>query len=305
VLVKNASVCAVVVTYNRKDLLRECLLALQAQTRPPDKLVVINNASTDGTREMLESEFAEISVLNLTENGGGAGGFYEGVKWGYEQGYDWLWLMDDDGRPAKDCLEKLLVHERANCVLVPIQQDSSGRMYGINKWHNHIFDVTHEIVSGKQAVSGEFTFAFVGPLIAREVVEKAGLPNKDFFIWFDDHEYALRARSHAGAEIIAVPDAIFFHDFGIKTREVSFLGRRSYRTQHPTWKTYYGVRNQLYTVTRTRRKPQEVLTYFAYQLRHTAAEIVFDPDWFERLKMRLMGIRDGALGRLGKRVNAK
>jgi GT2 family glycosyltransferase len=298
-------VCAVVVTYNRRDLLRECLVSLQAQTHVPDTILVVNNASTDGTAQMLSAEFAQLEVLTLAENVGGAGGFHAGMKWAYEQGYDWLWLMDDDGRAAPDCLEKLLAHARPNSVMVPVQQDSSGRLYGINEWRNNLFEVTGRIVAGKQPVSGNFTFAFVGPLIARTVVEKVGLPNKDFFIWFDDHEYALRIQSKTDAEIVIIPDAIFFHDFGGKKREVSFLGRRSLRAVQPAWKGYYGVRNHLYTVTRTRHKPQEVAVFFFYEIRRLCGDMVFETDRWRRVRLRLMGIRDGALGRLGKRVPVK
>ena len=298
-------VCAIVVTYNRRNLLRECLLSLQAQAHRVDTILVVNNASTDGTAELLRADFPHLPVLTLAENVGGAGGFHAGMKWAYEQGYDWLWLMDDDGRAAPDCLEKLLAHARPNSVMVPVQQDSSGRLYGISEWRNNLFEVTDRIVEGKQPVSGKFTFAFVGPLIARTIVEKVGLPNKDFFIWFDDHEYALRIQTKTDAEIVVVPDAIFFHDFGGKKREVSFLGRRSLRAVQPAWKGYYGVRNHLYTVTRTRHHPQEIAVYFLLQIRHLAGELIFEPDRWERARMRLMGIRDGALGRLGKRVPVK
>jgi rhamnopyranosyl-N-acetylglucosaminyl-diphospho-decaprenol beta-1,3/1,4-galactofuranosyltransferase len=118
------SVCAVVVTYNRKNLLIECLEALRKQTRPIQGIYLIDNASTDGTPELLlekgyiselppenlkepwEKEFIiqnltngeeiKLHYVRMHENTGGAGGFYEGVKRGYERGYDWLWLMDDD-----------------------------------------------------------------------------------------------------------------------------------------------------------------------------------------------------------------
>ena len=119
---KKETVCAVVVTYNRKTLLLECLEALRKQTRPVDGIYIIDNASTDETPEVLKesgyipelppSELAEpyeiehqisnlvngepikIFYVRMHENTGGAGGFYEGVKRGYEKGYDWLWLMD-------------------------------------------------------------------------------------------------------------------------------------------------------------------------------------------------------------------
>lgn len=297
----NGRVCAVVVTFNRKELLRECLTALKAQTRAADEVLVVDNASTDGTLKMLEAEFAWCRVLALPENVGGAGGFHDGMEHAYKGGFDWLWLMDDDGRPAADCLEKLLEHARPNSVMFPVQQDRDGKLYGFNVWRKRFVDITDEIMAQKKPVSGEFLISFVGPLVAREVVEKAGLPNKDFFIWLDDCEYSLRAKIKAGAEIIAVPDALFYHDFFGKQKEVSFLGRRSMRNDQAAWKIYYGARNQLYIIKTIRRRPQELLAYFMQQARFLAGEVMYEPDRWQRAKLRLLGIRDGALGRLGKR----
>lgn len=87
-------VAAVVVTYNRKELLRECLQALLNQTRPLDEIIVVDNASTDGTDQMIPEEFPQITHVRLPENIGGAGGFHEGMKLAYEKGHDWIWVMD-------------------------------------------------------------------------------------------------------------------------------------------------------------------------------------------------------------------
>jgi len=106
------TVAAVVVTYNRKHLLKECLDALLAQTRPIDAIIVMDNASTDGTPEFLEAQGyltnPIIDYVRLSENTGGAGGFHYGVKRGYEQGFDWLWLMDDDVKPVNSTLAELV-----------------------------------------------------------------------------------------------------------------------------------------------------------------------------------------------------
>ncbi len=298
----NERVCAVIVAYNRRALLAACLAALQTQTRPPDEVLVVDNASTDGTRAMVRGEFPQVVVLALVINLGGAGGFHHGMKWAYQQGFDWTWVMDDDARPAPDCLEKLLAHRRSNAVLVPLQQDSSGRLYGISAWRGRHVEVTMEVIGRQGPVGGDFLFAFVGPLIAREIVARTGLPNKDFFIWFDDIEYALRIKNRAHAEIIVVPDARLFHDhYGI-AREVRFLGKRSIRGQQAAWKTYYGARNYLYTLTRSRRKPQEILLFFLLQFRLLLLDVAYESDRWERVRLRLLGMRDGILGRLGKRV---
>ena len=99
---------AVIVTYNRSEMLRRCLAALGEQTRPPDRILVVDNASTDGTASMLEREHPTVEVLRLTVNEGGAGGFHEGIRRAYESGMEWLWLMDDDTIPTPSALEELL-----------------------------------------------------------------------------------------------------------------------------------------------------------------------------------------------------
>lgn len=128
----NETVCAVVVTYNRKKLFLECLEALRKQTRPIQGIYLIDNASTDGTPELLlkegyikelppenltgpwekkfeiknlsDGQFIKFYYVRMYKNTGGAGGFYEGVKRAYEKGYDWLWLMDDDAESKEDAL---------------------------------------------------------------------------------------------------------------------------------------------------------------------------------------------------------
>ena len=100
-------VIAVVVTYNRQRLLSECIDALKNQSRPVDKILVINNGSNDNTESWLKSQ-AGLDYFTQ-KNVGSGGGFYTGIKLAYEQRlYDWIWLMDDDGFPKENALENLL-----------------------------------------------------------------------------------------------------------------------------------------------------------------------------------------------------
>src|SRR3954466_11680448 len=89
------SVCAVVVTYNRRNLLARCLDHLERQSHPPDRILVVDNASTDGTAELLAARDG-IEVMRMRENRGGAGGFERGLEHAYAGGYEWIWLLDDD-----------------------------------------------------------------------------------------------------------------------------------------------------------------------------------------------------------------
>src|SRR4051794_9178418 len=88
------SVCAVVVTFNRRDLLESCLAALGEQTRHVDEIIVVDNASTDGTAGFVAAEFPDVTVLVLPANVGGAGGFHAGLGAALAKGHDWLWVMD-------------------------------------------------------------------------------------------------------------------------------------------------------------------------------------------------------------------
>ena len=103
---------AVVVTYNRKELLKECIDAILNQSVPVEKLILIDNNSTDGTNEYLEEygymKNPVIEYKRLSENIGGAGGFYEGMKLARSYSPDWIWIMDDDTVPTASCLEELL-----------------------------------------------------------------------------------------------------------------------------------------------------------------------------------------------------
>jgi rhamnopyranosyl-N-acetylglucosaminyl-diphospho-decaprenol beta-1,3/1,4-galactofuranosyltransferase len=121
-------VCAAVVTYNRRELLVECLEALLAQTHALQSIVVVDNASTDGTPELLRErgllDRDDVRLLRLAENRGGAGGFAAAVEATRAQDCDWIWLMDDDSEPVPDALERLLssppAGEEATVALCPV-----------------------------------------------------------------------------------------------------------------------------------------------------------------------------------------
>lgn len=297
-------VCAVIVAFNRSAMLRQCLRHLQNQTRPLDAILVVNNASTDDTAQMVKSEFPGATLLDLPENGGGAGGFHAGMKWAARQGFDWLWIMDDDVFAAPDVLQEMLKVSGEADVLVPLQRDSVGRLYGVTRWTDRSREATTEIVEGKRPPCGAYTFSFAGPMLSRRVIEAVGLPREDFFIWFDDGEYSLRVLE-AGLRVRAVPGALLIHDVGGQPQTRQLLGRSMLRIVPPPWKLYYGARNTLFVLLRrpfARRRRQRMLLHFfgsqAYQL---AQDVAFEADRAKRLKMRLRGIKDGITGDLGKK----
>ena len=242
------TVAVVVVTYNRAGLLLRMLGGLAASTRRPDAVIVVDNASTDHTATVLDGVLdLPLQVIRPEENLGGSGGFHLGVEAAYEQGFDRIWLMDDDVLPAPDCLEVLMGVDE-DC-LMSVREDTSGKL--VEK-AAVTFDLRNplrikpktamvETTYGERAAMPELTeienVAFEGFMVRRRVVETIGLPDQDFFIFYDDVDYALRAR-RAGWRIWAVRDAVL-------VRQLEF------DQQHDLsgWKGYYMYRN-LFTVHR-------------------------------------------------------
>lgn len=246
------NVAAVVVTFNRLEKLKTVLESLQSQTRVPDQLIIVNNASTDGTAKYLE-EFARdfsmkdrinLNVVTLPENVGGAGGFSAGMRRGYELGADFVWIFDDDGYPQPKALENLLNGFNSAvdqlgpdvpyaCSMVKFVDGSICEMNNpVPTW-----DWGRLIAKGFNNLVMVTSCSFVSVLIPRWVMEKYGLPFKEYFIWFDDAEYTLRiTRVCPGVQVL---DSVIVHDMGAN-KGVNF----TMIDQKNAWKFAYGVRNQ-------------------------------------------------------------
>ena len=236
------TVAVVVVTFNRADLLARLLDGLAAQTRRPDAVVVVDNASTDHTREVLESRSdLPLHVTWSEENLGGAGGFHLGVRAAYDAGWDRVWLMDDDVVPAPECLEALMAVDE-DC-LIATREDLSGAL--VEKAAVE-FDLRNPLAIKPKRSTVDSTYAdrasmpelvevhnvaFEGFMARRSVIEEIGFPDPSFFIFYDDVDYAIRAR-RAGHTVWAVRDAVL-------VRQLDF------NQQHDLagWKGFYMYRN--------------------------------------------------------------
>jgi len=238
-----SNVCAVVVTHDRKDMLSRCLGALAAQTRPPDHVVVVDNASTDGTLSMLEREYAHVEVLALATNEGGAGGFHEGMKRAHAGGAEWIWLMDDDTIPRPDALEELLhapdrlEPSAAPVLLASAVQWRDGRLHPMNFPTPDRARMAQVIASVERGLMPLRAATFVSLLVHRRAVDRHGLPLKHFFIWSDDIEYTSRVVLNGGRGYL-VPTSIALHD-----TEAAHTAESA-----PPGRFYYHVRNTLFMI---------------------------------------------------------
>jgi hypothetical protein len=255
-LVRVSEVIAVVVTHNRRELLVECLEALARQTHPVARVVLVDNASTDGTAEyVVASGVAErlpVDHLRLTRNGGGAEGFHYGVRAALEGDSDWLWLMDDDCEPADDCLEKLLAEAAPEAALLaPAVRDADGAVLPLHRGHvrpRWFFSPLMEAsLAEHEAAAAPIEFSsFVGPLLRTDAARRIGLPKRELFIRFEDVEYLQRL----DGPMLLVGGAQIVHKEGKPVAGGGLAPRWSeYREPMPfrdQWKRLAGVRNQLY-----------------------------------------------------------
>ncbi len=195
----------VIVTYNRLGCLKVCLSALKNQTAQDFDILVVNNGSTDGTKEYID-ELEDVLKIHQ-ENLGGAGGFYAGMKYGFENNYEWVWLMDDDGAPAPNQLEELMRHKNDSWCLnaLVINKDNHAQF----SFPPHDKTLTVDEIR-KKSVVRNFCHPFNGTLYHRKLIEQIGLIKKEMFIWGDEKEYTARAMK-AGIIPITVTSAIHYH----------------------------------------------------------------------------------------------
>jgi rhamnopyranosyl-N-acetylglucosaminyl-diphospho-decaprenol beta-1,3/1,4-galactofuranosyltransferase len=245
-------IVAVVVTFNRLSLLQRLIPRL-VESKGLDEILVVDNASTDGTegwlREQAEAGAVPVHTRHLTENTGGAGGFHDGLALAVERGADLVWLMDDDGVPDPDCLERLLEHEGSLDFWGPVVLDEADatrlvfpiRLPGGARVVHALADAEAAARSGLIA---DVVIPFNGVLVTRDLVERIGLPRAEFFIWGDDVEYLWRAR-RAGARTGTVVGARVRHPaVGALGTPMAF-GRTTYNDTPSDLKHYCMARNNL------------------------------------------------------------
>jgi GT2 family glycosyltransferase len=210
------STCAVIVTYNRRVLLVQCLAALAAQTVAPDRILVVDNASTDGTAEMVRRDYPSIDLAALPVNSGGAGGFHEGLRRAHAGGADWVWLMDDDTIAEPSAHEELLRHvDHQDPLGRPVSLLSSRAVWTDGQLHPmnaQGFERTRTglvVEAAKQHLMPLRTATFVSLFVHRGAVDRHGLPLRRYVLWSDDIEYTARVLRHDAGFV--VPASVVVH----------------------------------------------------------------------------------------------
>lgn len=232
ILNSEKKIVALVVTYNRKELLEECINAILAQKYKIKNIVVIDNNSSDGTELLFKKEpYNDEKILyhRLSNNIGGAGGFYEGIKYINENiEYDILWLMDDDtialpttAEFAMDDWKLLPVNSSflASSVVGPDNEPMNVPVISSDK-HKNGYPYWYEYLeNGLVQIK---TATFVSLFISYKAIKNVGLPIKEYFIWGDDSEYTLRLTTNFGPAYFSGNSKVLHKRFNAKALSILF-----------------------------------------------------------------------------------
>lgn len=314
---KYHNVSAVLVTFNRIELLKRCVTAVLSGSVSPDCLVIVDNGSSDGTSEELirehgliaensfydvEGEFAvfgnsSIKLIKTPRNIGGAGGFYHGTKFACENsgGIGFYWLMDDDGYPEKFALEALLgetsLGQISNSMVIN-ETKPDQLAFGL-EYNRHVLRTVDQV---KKSTTGSVLLDSVNPfngtLVGSEVVSKIGYPKRELFIWGDEEEYILRAKSN-GISCLTVIKARHVHPASRVQLIKSKLFGFSVASQDADLKNYCDYRNRAHILWLYSKK-----RFFAHIARHVFVAIEMMD--IKRLFFFLSASADGVFGNWGK-----
>lgn len=287
-------IAAVITTYNRLEKLKKALLAYEEQIYPLSYMIIVDNASTDGTEQWLngwkkqEHKFS-IDIIRSEKNLGGSGGFYLGQQKAIKSEADWIMIADDDAYPEKDYLygmqKYIAEHPDENIsivcgkVLVYGAYYNSQRAYLASKWDGVLKKIPLKDFMGEYFYPD--LVSYVGILINKEKLLQAGLVRQEYFIWGDDTEHSYRLGKVG--KIIGLSSYQIIHN-----AEMSNYGL--------SWKRYYGERNTIAFRKRHFKK------YFFLSAAVALLRAILCPikgKSFTEVKLRLTAIKDGLLGNMG------
>lgn len=275
-------VAAVVVTHNRKDMLATCLRKLRQQEGAACDILVIDNASSDGTENMIRERFPEpeIRYFNTGANLGGAGGFSFGMRKAVELGYDFIWAMDDDTYAESDALKALLKADRAlngnYGFLSGLALWTDGTVCTMNRQHTSL----RGFMSGReQGPVPVIMVTFVSFFVKSETVREFGLPIKEFVIWSDDYEYSRRISRKLPC--YAIPESRVVHAMA-SNQKVGI----EHDSRDRLWRYEKLYRNEVYVY---RREGLRGLAFLFLRVNLHRARVLLHAEDMKREKLRVIG----------------
>lgn len=297
------NVDAIIVTYNRLEKLKHALECYDVQSTPFRNVIIVDNHSTDGTRDFLK-QWKEVPsqyrkhILFLDSNLGGSGGFYAGEEYALTLNPDWVFVSDDDAYPEEQTVAKFLCffenHKEEGKVsaICASVLDMEGNVINGCRSHLHVDKkgFSLQAAEAEEYKRSYFQFnclSYVGIFLNTNALRSTGLVNKDFFIYQDDVEHSIRLSKYG--TMICVPEIKVTHDSLPQAKTSQAVLSAS------LWKEYYAARNRAYLLLRHFPRISRI------NILNTLLEITArkERSLSAVAKMTLEGINDARKGRLG------
>lgn len=281
----NHTVCAVMVTYNRLEILQQTLAHVLDQEYPPTNVIIVDNYSTDGTREYLQGLLSDtrIKTIHLDTNMGAGYAISQGMKLGLSLGdFDYFWVLDDDSFYKPNVLRELVAGISA----------SDFALVGLTG-SNIKFGTKRPVALNEKLQQVDYALVD-GAIIRGDVIRRIGTTCERFFMMCDDDEYIIRLKKHGYT--------IGLLNLGPVNR--LHLGGQGSFTKATLWRGYYSSRNQM-LILKEYFSLKRLLEYTYLQSKLLIGAAVFAPDRVQRVKLRLTGIWHGLKGIEGKTLDPK
>lgn len=292
-------IAVVLVTYNRLECLKIALDKYLKQTILPDNIIIVNNSSSDGTKEYLDDWYlmnkktTNIEVITSPKNLGGAGGFSLGIKSSKKLDVDYVFLADDDAYAEPNMIQELkkyawiLKDRKIAALCTSITNNGNLELMHRCSLKRGFFNVSIKGISEYEYSKPYFKLdllTFVGACVKKSVIDEIGLPNSQYFIYYDDTEYSLRIRDHG--DIYCITNSVMQHNVGTDRRN--------------SWKDYYDTRNYIDMVKNNFNRKNFYFSILKMYIKRCsiAAKVFRNRDRYHR-KMCQKAILDAFRGQLG------
>jgi GT2 family glycosyltransferase len=281
-----SNVVAIIVTFNRKELLINSLRTLYSQTIKPELIILIDNASSDGTEEYIyknlaQEELACVEYIRLNQNVGGAGGFSVGIEKAIKTNCEWFLLIDDDVELEKEALENCLEYKNTYKCMQMNRKDVEGKVFSWDQTYiPHLNIIQKKLIDRTEEISFVNVFCFEGLMINREVINKIGLPPSDYFLRWDDLIYGYLCSRYYNIALIKK---------SIINRKLPFVAHNKNKLS-----LYYEIRNRVWTrkIVQKIEKYNSLIKVFALIL-EAAFVLKYAVKEFKSLKYILKGYWEG------------
>jgi rhamnopyranosyl-N-acetylglucosaminyl-diphospho-decaprenol beta-1,3/1,4-galactofuranosyltransferase len=274
------TVVAVIVTYNNSAMLQSLLGDIASQGRPPDRIIVVDNASSDATQEVIKTQFPAIDYIRMPENTGSAGGYHHGMKAALEKSH-YIWTLDDDVRLYPDTLDELLKEFESlkrGCKL--------GAVRSVGATHPEVRPTRLHIISWR------------GALFSSEAVSEVSLPLPEYFLYGEDLDFSLRL-ARKGYQCFWIPTSHCVENRN-KGKSETRLFSHTTKIYSSPFRLYYAFRNETAIYLKFRTFVPFCRTLL-YGLKVILFCLIFGGEGKrEKTRAILKGISDGLAGRLGK-----